>query len=299
MLKKIRQNYQLSFMMIPGIVFLTVFTVYPLLWVLRYIFFDYSGFGQAEFVGLHNFIRIFTRDPDYWNAVVNTFQYAFGKLIITVPLSFLLAVLLNIKFRGRNLFRAAIFLPTIMSVSVMSMVFYFIFNSYNGIINQLLMRFNLVSQPVNWLGMEHAMQTVVVVAIWGAIGNYMIYFMAGLQSIPGELYESASIDGASKFKQLIHITVPMMAPVTQMVVMLAIMTALKGFESIMIMTSGGPAGETDVMFLMIYRIFFGTDTNMSTVEYGYGTAVALLTSLIVGVITLIYLQSSKKMKDNH
>lgn len=297
MLKKIKNNYQIGLMMTPSVLFLAIFTVYPLLWVLRYIFYDYAGYGSVEFVGFDNFIRIFTRDKMFWNSVKNTFVYSGGKILLTMPISFLLAVLLNSKIRARNLYRAVIFMPTIISVSVMSMIFYFIFNSYNGIINQLLQRYNLIEEPIQWLGIDLAMLTVVLVAAWGAIGNYMIYFIAGLQSIPESLYESASIDGASRFKQLLHITIPMMAPVSQMVLMLAIMTALKGFESILIMTGGGPAGKTDVMFLMIYKVFFGLEDNMSSIEYGYGTAISVVTALIVGVVTLIYIKASKKMKD--
>jgi len=297
MISKFKKNYQLFFMMAPSVFFLVFFTIYPLAWVLRFVLYEYPGYGEITFVGLDNFIRIFTRDKDFWNAVKNTFVYAGGKIIFTIPVSFMLAVILNSKLRGRNFYRAAIFMPTIISVSVMSMVFYFIFNSYNGIINQLLLRFNLASAPVEWLGVDMAMFTVILVAAWGATGNYMIYFMAGLQSIPESLYESASIDGATKLKQLTHITIPMMAPVTQMILMLAIMTAFKGFESIMIMTGGGPAGKTDVMFLTIYKIFFGLEGDMSKIEYGYGTAVSVITAIIVGVITLIYLKISKKMKD--
>lgn len=300
MFKKKADQLQISLMMAPSVIFLAIFTVYPLFWVLRYSVFDYPGYGTAEFVGLENFIRIFTRDPDYWNAVKNTFVYALGKIVITLPMSFLLAVLLNSKLKGKNFFRAAFFMPTIISTSVMSMIFYFIFNSYNGIVNQLLLRFDIVEAPIGWLDMNHAMLTVILVAFWGAVGNYMIYFMAGLQAIPNELYESAAIDGANKWKRLIHITVPMMAPVTQMVVMLSIMAALKGFESIMIMTGGGPAGATDVMFLMIYKVFFGSpESGMSSIEYGYGTAVSLVSALIVGAITLIYLRASRKMKNAH
>lgn len=293
---KDKEKRQVMMMMIPSVIFLTIFTVYPLMWVLRFSFFDYAGYGEAEFIGLENFIRVFTRDPDYWNAVKNTFVYAIGKIVLTLPLAFALAVMLNSKLRGRNFFRATLFMPTIISTSVMSMIFYFIFNSYNGIVNQLLLRFNLVDAPIGWLDMNNAMLTVVLVAVWGGVGNYMIYFMAGLQSIPGELYESASIDGANKLKQLRHITIPMMAPVTQMVTMLAVMHALKGFESIMIMTNGGPAGATDVMFLMIYKVFFGLDGDMSAIDYGYGTAISIVSAVIVGVITVVYLKLSKKMK---
>lgn len=300
LMERIKRNKPVYAMIAPSVIILIVFSIYPILWALGYVFFEYNGMSDAKFVGLDNFIRILTRDPDYWNSVINTFEYAVGKLLMTLPVSFILAVILNKSIKGRGFFRTAIFMPTIISAAVMSLVFYFIFNSYNGIVNQLLMRFGLVERPIEWLGRNHAMLTAIIVAAWGAIGNYMIYFLAGLQSIPEELYESASIDGANKFQELFFITIPMMGPVLQVVFMLAIIVSLKGFESIMVLTAGGPAGATDVMYLYIYRAFFPMASDGGagfTAQYGYGSAVAIVTASIVGVITLLYLYISKKMNE--
>lgn len=295
-LSRIKKNRAVYVMMFPSVLFLVVFSVYPLMWALKYVFYEYDGMREATFVGFENFVRLFSRDKDFWKSVGNTFIYAGGKLILTIPLSFILAVFLNRNLKGKGFFRAAIFMPTIMSTAVMSLIFYFIFNSYNGILNQLLMNSGLVERPIEWLGRKDAMLSVVLVAVWGAVGNYMIYFMAGLQTIPEELYESSSIDGANKFQQLIHITIPMMGPVLQVVIMLAIIVALKGYESIMVLTNGGPAGATDVMYLYIYRAFFPSEGGgMFIAQYGYGSAVAIVTALIVGAITGIYLYFSKKM----
>lgn len=295
---RIKKNKTTYFMLLPGLMFLAVFSIYPIMWVLRYMFYEYNSFGDIRFIGLDNFVRIFTRDKEYWNSIFNTFIYASGKMVITLPISFLLAVILNKKLRGRSAYRTIIFMPTVISIAIMSLIFYFIFNSYNGIINQLLMRFNVIDTPINWLGSKLAMLTSIIVAVWGALGNYMIYFLAGLQTIPNELYESASIDGASPFKQFLYITIPMVSPITQMVVMLAILSALKDYQNIMVLTGGGPNGKTEVMYLYIYRLFFPMGEAAEAVQqYGYGTAVAFVSSIIVGIITILYLRWSKKMKE--
>ena len=203
------------------------------------MFYDYQGIGKPIFIGLDNFARIM-RDGQFWDSVKNTGIYALGKLVITIPLSLILAIILNRKWRGRSLFRAVFYLPTIFSASVMAIVFFIIFNSYNGILNQLLLKYHIISSPIGWLDANHAMLTTIIIAIWGAVGNYMLLFIAGLQSIPEELYEAASLDGASEFQKLRNVTIPLLGPVMQMIIMLAITTALKGYESIMVLTEGGP-----------------------------------------------------------
>lgn len=298
-INRIKKDSIVYAMIFPSVLFLVVFTIYPLAWALRFAFFEYDGISDAVFIGIDNFIRLFTRDADFWNSAKNTFVYAGGKLVLTLPVSFVLALILNKAIKGKSFFRATIFMPTIISTAVMSLIFYFIFNPYNGILNQLLMKFNIVDSPINWFNSKLAMLTAIIVAVWGAIGNYMIYFLAGLQSIPEELYESASIDGANNMQKLAYITIPMMGPVLQVVVMLAIIVAFKGYESIMVLTAGGPAGATDVMYLYIYRCFFPMQEvgHNYMPQYGYGSAVAIVTATIVGVITALYLYMSKKLND--
>lgn len=279
----------------PSLLFTLALGVYPILWVFRYMFYDYKGYGVEQFIGLDNFTRLF-RDDLFWNSVVNTFIYAGGKLIITIPLSLILAVILNRKLRGRNLLRAIYFLPTVISAAVMAVVFFIIFNSYNGILNQLLLKYEIISEGIEWLGPDMAMFTVILIAAWGAIGNYMLLFLAGLQSISDDLYESASLDGANSVQQFRYITIPMLGPVMQMVMMLAIINSLKGYESIMVLTEGGPFGKTEVMFLYVYRLLFPVSTG-SIVEQqiGYGSAVGFASAVIVGLITLAYFYVSKKL----
>jgi raffinose/stachyose/melibiose transport system permease protein len=284
-----------SLFLLPSVILTLALGIYPLLWVLRYMFYDYSGYGHELFIGLDNFKRL-AKDGLFWESVRNTFVFAGGKLLLTIPLSLLLAVILNGKFRGRQLLRAVYFMPTVISTAVISVVFYFIFNSYNGMVNQLLMKYHVIGQPIDWLGPKHAMLTVIIVAVWGAVGNYMLLFLAGLQNIPQDLYESASIDGANGPKRFWYITVPMLGPVMQMIIMLAIIASLKGYESIMVITEGGPIGKTEVMYLYLYKLLFPVSTGSPVIQQiGYGSAVGLATAIIVGIITLLYNYFTKKM----
>ncbi len=281
---------------VPSLLITLVLGVYPILWAFRYMFFDYKGYGVARYVGSGNFERLM-RDEQFWNAVQNTFFYAGGKLLITIPLALVLAVVLNRKLPGRGVLRAIYFMPTVISSAVIAVVFFLIFNSYNGILNQLLLKLHLVSESVEWLGVDLAMPTMILIAAWGAFGNYMLLFLAGLQSIPDDMYESASLDGATAVQQFRYITVPMLGPVLQMIVMLAIINSLKGYESIMVLTEGGPIGKTDVMFLYVYKLLFPVSTG-SVVEQqiGYGSAVGFASAVIVGLITIVYFRLSKRMQ---
>lgn len=298
LLTRIRDSRTIYLMLLPGVLFLITFAVYPIVWILRTMFYQYTSFGEFNFTGLKNFDTLL-HDEMFWNALKNTLVYAFFKLLITIPLSFLLAYLVNRKLRGRMIYRTVYFMPTIISVSVMSTVFYLIFNPYNGSVNKLLMKLGLVEEPVNWFGSKYAMVTVLLIAVWGAVGNYMTYFLSGLSTIPSEIYESAELDGATGWKKLWYITIPMMAPISQMVIMLALIQAFKDYENIMVLTGGGPNNRTETLYLYIYRLMFPVGDSYGNVvlNYGYGATVAFATAVIVGIITWIYLRWSRKMDE--
>lgn len=285
------------FFIFPSLLLTLVLGVYPLLWALRYMFYNYQGYGDPIFIGFGNFSRLM-RDHNFWNSVLNTGIYAAGKLLITIPLSLIFAFILNRKIKGRTLLRAIYYLPTVFSASVMSVVFFIIFNSYNGVLNQLLMKYHIISEPISWLGPNHAMLTTIMIAIWGAVGNYMLLFLAGLQGIPEDLYEAASLDGAGEVRKLWSITIPLLGPVMQMIIMLAITISLKGYESIMVLTEGGPYGKTEVMYLYLFKLLFPVSPDAQVQQQlGYGSAVGFATAIIVGIVTMLYFYISKKMND--
>lgn len=297
-LGKVLRHRQVYAMLLPNVILFSALSLYPILWVLRFMFYRYDKITEPVFIGLENFVRAFTRDTYFWRSVINTFVYVGGKLLITLPLAFLIALVLNIRFRGRNLLQIVIFSPTIMSAAVMSMIFYLLFNPYSGQVNTILMQLKLIDEPINWLG-DHAMLTVILVGVWGAVGNYMVYFMAGLQSISTEIYESAELDGITPIKKLFHITIPMMAPILKIIVMISITSSLQDMQSTMVLTEGGPNGATEVMFLYIYKLFFpiSANNNITVAQYGYGAALSFICAIIIGIITLVYLKLTKKLDD--
>jgi ABC-type sugar transport system permease subunit len=184
-----------------------------------------------------------------------------------------------------------------MSAAVMGLVFYLLFNVYNGEVNKFLMMSGMRT-PINWLGTKHAMLTVIIIGIWGGLGNYMIYFLAGLQSIPEELYESADLDGVNTIQRIWYITLPMLGPVLKMIMMLAIVIAFQDMTTIMVLTEGGPVNATMTLFLYAYQFFFPISPgSIVTTQFGYGATVSLVSSLIVGVVTVIFLFLSRKLDD--
>ncbi|MFZ5825836.1 MAG: carbohydrate ABC transporter permease [Bacillota bacterium] len=297
-MRSLKRHAPVYLMLAPTVFLFLVAFIYPVFWTLRYMFYDFDGMSPSVYVGFENFVRAFTRDTLFWKSVLNTFVYAGGKLAITLPAALLLAVALNSKLKGRNLFRGVIFMPTVISSAVASVIFFYMFNSYNGVVNKLMLALGMINSPIDWFGFSLAMLTAILVAAWGAIGNYMVLFLAGLQSIPDELYEAASIDGATPAEQFRHVTIPMLGPVLQVVIMLAIVISLKGYESLMVLTGGGPVDATMVMFLYIYKLFFPSiDGDAMVQQYGYGSSLSFIASLIITGITLVYLRLSRRLQD--
>ncbi len=291
-----RGDIPMWLMLFPTIFFILVMSVYPFTWLIRYVFYDYNGF-KAYFVGLANFKRVGT-DAIYWNSVLHTFEYAFLKLLFVLPLSLLTAVLLQRKRFGSGLFQGIYFLPTVISSAVYSLIWYFIFATYNGVLNGFLQASGIIHAPIDWLGSgKTAMTAVVIVAVWGAFGNYMILLLSGLAGVPTDMYESAQIDGANGVQAFFKITLPMLGPVLKVVIMLAITTAFKDYESILVLTGGGPNNRTHVMFSYIFQMVFGTSRAAAQLQIGYGSVLSIISALMVGIVTIIYLKFSRKMDE--
>jgi len=281
-------------MLLPSLFLLVVVSIYPFLWLIRYVAYDYNGFA-AYFTGLDNLKRAFA-DTTYWASVLHTFEYAIMKIIIVLPLALIIAVILNLNIRGSKTLRGIYFLPTVISSAVYSLIFYFIYAAYNGVLNGMLMKFGFVDAPVDWLGdPKMVMISIVIVAVWGGFGNYMIYFISGLTSIPEDVYESSKIDGANGVQTFFKITLPLLGPVLKVIIMLAITTALKDYQSILVLTGGGPNNRSNVMFSYIYQLSFGA--NSMNPQLGYSAVLSMISAFIIGIVTVIYLKLSKKMDD--
>lgn len=282
-----------ALMLSPSVFLLLVTSIYPFFWLFRYVCYDYNGF-VAFYSGSYNFVRMLG-DSLFWKSVIHTFEYAGLKLIFILPISLLLSVLLNQKVRGSGLFRAIYFLPTVISAAIYSLIFTFIFAVFNGPLNALLSLCHLIDVPVDWLGNPKiVMRSIIVVAVWGGLGNYMILFMSGLTSIPNEVYESCKMDGAGSFTTFFKITLPMLSPILKVILLLAITGAFKDYESILVLTGGGPNNRSHVMFSYIYNLMFASET---VPQIGYGTLLSIVAALIIGSVTAIYLYFARKLDE--
>jgi raffinose/stachyose/melibiose transport system permease protein len=281
-------------MLFPALLLFVLVSVYPFLWLIRNVLYDYNGFVRY-FIGADNFRRLLSDDV-YWWSVVHTVEYSAFKLVTIIPLSLVIAVLLNGTVSGKAVFRTVFFVPTVVSAAVASLIFYFIFSPYNGILNGILGALGVTNAKIDWLGNRLlVMPSIIFVAVWGGFGNYMVLFLSGLQGIPQEVYESGTMDGASRFQKFRFITLPMLGPIMKVILMLAITTALKDYESIMVLTGGGPVGRSQVMFLYVYQLMFGNENSTGSVQIGYGSVAGIMSSVFVAAIAILYLRLSRKM----
>jgi raffinose/stachyose/melibiose transport system permease protein len=215
-----------------------------------------------------------------------------------MPLALVLAFLVNNKIKGSSTFRIIFFLPTVFSVAVIGMIFTILFSAYNGIVNALLIHFHVVSTNINWFGERwSSLSVMLLVSLWSTFGINMIYFLMGLQNIPKELYECAMLDGTSAINQFFYITIPLLAPVMQIVFMLSMLGTMKIADLILVMTNGQPGGTTEVVMTYIFKLFFQYGNANARNQYGYGSALTVITSVIMAVITIIYLRKSRNMKE--
>lgn len=285
-------------MITPMTIGFLLFSVYPILWVLRWSCFDYNGFSTPVFTGMENFIRVFTRDPSYWSSLTNTFIIAGIKMLIEIPMALLLAVAVNSRIRGSAFFRVVYFMPSVFSIAVVGLIFSILFSAFNGIVNSALRSLGIISRNISWFGdKQHAMAVIILVSLWTTFGLNMIYFLTGLQNIPKSLYECASIDGASSTRQFFSITLPLISPTLQLVLMLSVLGTMKMTDLILVLTNGAPGGTTEVVMTYIFKYFFSYGENAARdVQFGYASAMAVVTAVILGIVTVIYLRISKNMQ---
>jgi raffinose/stachyose/melibiose transport system permease protein len=275
----------------PALVPFIVFALVPIGYVVYLSFTRYNGVTDPVWVGIENY-TLAIKDARWWASVGNTFVLAAGTILIEIPLSLLLATFLNSRLRGSSIFRTIYFVPYVVSIAVMGVVFFFLLRPVNGAINGLLQGIGVLPAPVDWLGSQPtAMGALIAVSVWAGFGINTVFFLVGLQTIPRELYESADIDGANKWQQFISISLPMLAPVFNVVLMLSIVFALRSFDIVKTLTDGGPAGGTEVMFTYIFDFFFGLDRGS---QYGYASALAVIASIIIAIISMLYVTATRR-----
>lgn len=272
-----------------------LFCAYPLFDSIYLSFTKYNGFTEPVFIGVSNYIRLF-QDGSWWKSVLNTFQLTLMAYVIQIPLSLLLAILVNIKIKGQNFFRTVIFLPNVTSTAIIGIIFFFMFSSYNGIINGVLQDIGIIKKPIEWLGNSGSAKMIIILLnTWSQVGYLMILFLAAIQKIPTELYESATLDGASGWQQFKSVTLPMLGQMFQVISMMCILNGFQLFDSVKVLTGGGPGNQTSVMALYIYNYFF----NSTGAQQGYASAVSVCATVITATAGALYfLITSKKFKEN-
>lgn len=261
---------------LPACVGLGLFVIFPILWTTYLSFHRWDLISPSEFVGFDQFNELLA-DSEFLNSLKCTFLFSGiiipGQFIVSLSL----ALLLNAKYvKAKKIFRLVIFTPVVVSMVIVSIVWRFIYNPSFGFVNFSLMKLGV--PPQGWLtDVKQALPVIAMVTIWKTAGFYMLIFLAGLQAIPVQIYESAALDGATSWKRLIYITLPLLKSTSLFVLIMTTIDSMKMFTQVYIMTQGGPVKSTYVLALNIYRKAF------VFMRMGTASAMAVILFLVIAV----------------
>lgn len=258
-----------------------IFTILGIVATFVISFYKWDMITAPHFVGISNYINIFTSDEIARKVFFNTIYYTFFTVTFIMIFSLLAALGLNKGLKGTVIFRTIYFLPAVSSLVAVSLVWMFIYNTDHGLLNELFRAIGVQSPPA-WLSDRRwSMPAVIIMSVWGQIGFFMVIFLAGLQDIPKQLYEAAIIDGANSWQIFWKITLPLLSPTTFFVLVMAIINSFQVFEQAFIMTRGGPYFSTTTAVLYIYN------TGFKFHEMGYASALAWILFICIFFVTLI------------
>lgn len=280
-----RVKWLLVLTLLPALLLYTTFVIIPIFWSAYYGFFDWSGISESTFVGLDNYKEV-VMDPIFWKSFKNNLIIVAASVFGQIPIALGFALLLRKNNIFQRFVRSAIFFPMVVSTVVVGLIWGYIYHPQFGIVNTILSAVGLESWTKAWLADPSVnMYAVSIPIIWNYIGPFLIIFIASVQNIPSEIEEAANLDGATGFKKLFGITLPMMWTTIMITVVLAISGSLKAFDQVYIMTGGGPAQSTELMATYMYNNTF------TIYRYGYGSAVStmiiVLSLLIIGISQVI------------
>jgi ABC-type sugar transport system permease subunit len=287
--KSTLQNY---LFVLPAVAIFTIFYIIPFIWVFHLSLCDWDGILPTKtFVGLSNFKEIFLQDKIWWQSMLNAGYITLFALIFQNALAFLLAWACDREIRLKNWFRVIFFIPPVLSEVVVGLVWKWILNGDYGLLNYWLVKMGFADLVRNWLSDPNtALTTVAVVHSWKGFGWGFLIFLAGLQTIPRELYEAAYVDGANAWASFKKITLPLMVPVIVLVAILTILGTMQAFVLIIAMTGGGPAYHTQVPVLRILASMRGSS------RFGYACAQAITFGVILVIISFIQYRVSKRSR---
>lgn len=280
--------------LLPALAMLGLFVIYPLIANIILGFFEFTATGdQMDFVGLSNYTHLFD-DPIIGTALLNNVLYAVVSIIFQVAGALVLAALVQHMIGPRlgTFLRSLYFIPSVISMTVVALLFTFIYEPQSGLLNSLLDAVGLSGWTHSWLGdTGTAMESVIAVSQWQSIGFVMMLFIVTLQGIPGELYEAASLDGAGKVRQFFSITLPQSREMIFVAMILTTTGAFTVFNEPYILTGGGPGNASQVLGTYMYQQGFFTD------QMGYASAIATLIFLITLVLSLFQIFAFRTGKD--
>ncbi|WP_416148790.1 carbohydrate ABC transporter permease [Salipaludibacillus sp. HK11] len=275
--------------LMPQIIVFFIFSAYPIVMSYVYSFYDWSGVGPLNnFIGLANYIQLLN-SPRFWNSFLVSIYYILGTTVIGVGVALILAIILNdARLKGKGFYRAVYFLPVVTTTAIVGIIMSSIFGT-RGLVNTVLQSLNLIDSSIPWLtNGTLAITILIVVGAWKGLGINMVYWLAGLQSIPNDLYESAQLDGAGFWKTLRYITLPLLKPMLAVIVLLSLVSGINAFDLVKTMTDGGPNFATETLDLFIYNYAFSAQLGGGSTRMGYASAAGVLLGLFTFAISMVF-----------
>jgi multiple sugar transport system permease protein len=270
----------------PALIAIAIFALFPVVFSLGVSLFRWSlASPTITFVGLRNFESLLASDT-FWQVLRNSLVFSVGTVALIVALAFSLALLLDVKLRGIAFFRALFFVPHLVPMALIATLWLFLYEPQRGPINAALALLG-ISGPAWLQSTAWALPAMIIVKVWKAVGYYTVLFLAGLQGIPQELYEAAKVDGAGFWRRTLHITLPLISPMTLFVVIVAVIGSFQDFDQIVVMTRGGPVDSTNVLVYYLYEQAF------RNYQVGLGSAIAVFMLVLLVVFTFIKLQLAR------
>lgn len=285
-MKKTKSRY---LFMVPALLIYCMIVIGPALYSVSLSFSKWNGLGEKTFVGLKNYVNLFTKDVVFQTALVNNLIWIVLTVVFTTSAALALAMVLNRSFKGRVVYRAIFYFPYMLSWVVVGIIWKWIYNPGMGFLDEFLKMIGLGDLNITWLSdPKIALYCVFIAALWQGVGQPMLYFLAGLQSIPQELYEAAKVDGAGKVSLFIHITIPQLKETFVIVFATLVIAAMKVYDVIYVMTGGGPANSTQTLASYMYSQTF------SYSNLGTGSTVATIMMAVMMVIIIPYVLFTTK-----